>query len=160
MNTSSKSIQSAAARRSALLLTAVFLPCLLARADLRGPYTNDVNTLFLVHFDEAAGGSVATNIGAKGGNFITVTNTTSGNGLATLPAVTTMLGYAAYTNANGTNFGTAVACTNITDGLIDGMVGYDGNGDGTYQGDVQSSGSPSADSIGLTNLNIGFGGPH
>jgi fibronectin-binding autotransporter adhesin len=158
MNTSSKSILSAAVHRSALLLTAVFLPCLLARADLRGPYTNDVNTLFLVHFDEAAGGSVATNIGAKGGNFITVTNTTSGNGLATLPAVTTMLGYAAYTNANGTNYGYALACTNITDGLIDGMAGYDGNKDGTYQGDVQSSGSPSADSIGLTNLNIGFGG--
>ncbi len=158
MNTSSKSILSAAARRSALLLTAVFLPCLLARADLRGPYTNDVNTLFLVHFDEPAGGSVATNIGAKSGNFITVTNTTSGNGLATPPAVTTMLGYASYTNANGTNYGHAVACTNITDGLIDGMAGYDGNKDGIYQGDVQSSGSPSADSIGLTNLNIGFGG--
>src|ERR1017187_456156 len=95
MNISSKSILSAAARRSALLLAAVFVPCLLAHANLRGPYTNDVNTLYLLHFDEAAGGSVTTNVGPKGGNFYTVTNTTatSGggsaqNGLAEPPPVT------------------------------------------------------------------------
>jgi len=157
MNPSTKSLLKAVLCRSALLLAAVFLPCLPARANLRGPYTNDVNTLYLLHFDEAAGGSVAANIGAKGGNFITVTNMTTGNGLASPPLVTTLLGFAAYTNANGTNYGTAVACTN-SDGLYDGMIGYDGNGNGTYQGDVQSSGTPSADSIVLTNLNIGLGG--
>ena len=32
-----------------------------AMANLTGPYTADANTLFLFHFDEAAGGSVTTN---------------------------------------------------------------------------------------------------
>jgi len=156
MNTSSKSILSAAARRSALLLTAVFLPCLLARANLVGPYTNDVNTLFLLHFNEPAGGSVTTNVGIKGGNFYTVTNTTTGNGLAEPPPVTTLLGYTSYTNANGTNFGNAVSGTNI-DGLADGLIGYDGNNNGAFDADVQG-GPASPDAIALTNLNIGNGG--
>ena len=158
MNISSKSILSAAARRSALLLAAVFVPCLLAHANLRGPYTNDVNTLYLLHFDEAAGGSVTTNVGPKGGNFYTVTNTTatSGggsaqNGLAEPPPVTTLLGYASYTG-----FGNAVSGIN-TDGLADGVIGYDGNNNGAYDADVQG-GPASPDAIAITNLNIGNGG--
>ena len=146
-----------ALRRLALLLAAVFTPCLLARADLRGPYTNDVNTLFLLHFDEPVGGSVTTNVGLKGGNFYTVTNTGSGNGLAEPPPVTTLLGYAAYTNATvGIGFGNAVAGTNI-DGLADGLIGYDGNNNGAYDADVQG-GPASPDAIAMTNLNIGNGG--
>jgi len=159
MNTSSKSILSAAARRSALLLTAVFLPCLLARANIVGHYTPDANTLFLLHFDEPAGGSVTTNVGLKGGNFITVTNATSGNGVATPPTNTTMLGYAAYTNATvPIGFGNCVSATNnVNPSTItnyDGLIGYDGNGDGVYEADVQG-GPASADAISITNLNMG-----
>src|SRR5580765_400120 len=43
-----------------------------AVADLVGPYTPDANTLFLLHFDEAAGGTVTTNVGSKGGKFYSV----------------------------------------------------------------------------------------
>jgi autotransporter-associated beta strand protein len=164
MNISAKFTLSVAARRLALLLVAVFAPCLLARADLRGPYTNDVNTLYLLHFDEAAGGSVAANVGSKGGNFYTVTNTTllSGggsaqNGLTAPPPVTNMLGYASYTNANGTNYGKAVTCTNIDMPVTNGLVGCDGNNNGAYDADVQG-GPASPDAIAITNLNIGNGG--
>ncbi len=145
------------------LLTAMLVPSL-SRALLVGPYTPDANTLYLLHFDEPAGSSVIPNLGLKGGNFITVTNTTatSGNdsaqyGLAEPPTVTTLLGYGSYTNSNGTNFGFAVCGTNI-DGLVDGVIGYDGNNNGTYDADVQG-GPASPDAINLTNLNIGFGGP-
>ena len=48
------------------LLLATFVPRF-AFADLVGPYTPDTNTLYLFHFDEAAGGSVITNLGSKGG---------------------------------------------------------------------------------------------
>ena len=122
-----------------------------AVADLTGPYTPDANTLFLLHFDEAAGGSVTTNDGIKGGNFYTVTNTLSGNGLPQPPPVTTLLGQTAYPG-----FGNAVRCTNV-DGLADGLVGYDGNNNGAYDADVQT-GPASPDAIALTNLNIGNGG--
>jgi autotransporter-associated beta strand protein len=153
MNISSKSILSAAVRRSALLLAAVFVPCLLARANIVGPYTTDANTLYLFHFDEAAGSSNAVNAGIKGGNAITVTNATSGNGLATPPVVTTMLGKTSYTG-----FGNCVSATNTVDPslypTIDGLVGYDGNNNGAYNADVQG-GPASADAISLTNLNMG-----
>ena len=123
-----------------------------ASALLVGPYTPDANTLFLLHFDEPAGGSVTTNIGLKGGNFYTVTNTTSGNGLAEPPPVTTTLGFASYTG-----FSNAVTGTNIITGLIDGVIGYDGNKNGAFDADVQG-GPASPDAIALTNLNIGNGG--
>jgi autotransporter-associated beta strand protein len=153
MNLSTKSILSAAARRSALLLTAVFLPCLLARAAIVGPYTTDANTLYLFHFDEAAGGSVTTNVGTKGGNCITVTNDASYNGLSgNLPAFTNMLGKASYTG-----FGNCVSGTNTVDPSLQptnvGLLGYDGNNDGYYTAD---SGSGTVDAIAQTNLNIGF----
>jgi autotransporter-associated beta strand protein len=140
---------------SLCLVVALFGPHL-ASAVLVGPYTPDANTLYLVHFDGAAGTSVVTNYGTKGGDFITVTNTTTGNGLAEPPTVTTLTGFMSYTNVNGTNFGFAVSCTNI-DGLADGLVGYDGNKNGTYDADVQG-GPASPDAIAMTNLNIGNGG--
>ncbi len=152
-----------ALRRTALLLAAVFTPCLLARADLRGPYTNDANTLYLLHFDEAAGGSVTTNVGPKGGNFYTVTNTTATtgggsaqNGLTEPPPVTTMLGKTSYPG-----FGNCVSGTNTVDPSVNltynGMIGYDGNNNGAYDADVQG-GPASPDAIAITNLNIGNGG--
>ena len=150
-------------RQAALLLAAVFTPCLLVRADLRGPYTNDANSLYLVHFDEAAGGSVATNVGIKGGNFYTVTNTTGGangtvaqNGLPEPPPSTTMLGKTSYPG-----FGNCVSGTNTVDPAVnltyDGMIGYDGNNNGAYDADVQG-GPASPDAIAITNLNIGNNG--
>jgi fibronectin-binding autotransporter adhesin len=163
MNISSKSILSATVRRSALLLAAVFVPCLLTRANINGPYTADANTLYLFHFDEAAGGSVTANAGSKGGNCYTVTNTTATtgggsaqNGLAEPPPVTTMLGKTSYTG-----FGNCVSGTNTVDPTlyptIDGLIGYNGNNNGAYDADVQG-GPASPDAIAITNLNIGNGG--
>jgi autotransporter-associated beta strand protein len=138
------------------LLVVLTLPQLM-RANLVGPYTPDANTLFLCHFDEPAGSSSTTNVGIKGGNFITVTNTLTGNGVAEPPTVTTLLGHASYTNTLAAiGFGNAVCGTNV-DGLIDGLAGYDGNKNGTYDADV-SGGPASPDAINLTNLNIGFNG--
>ena len=42
-----------------------------AKAELRGPYAADTNTLFLFHLDEVAGGSVTTNVGKASGNAYT-----------------------------------------------------------------------------------------
>ena len=72
MNKSMKSFLSANLRACALLVAVAFTP-ILARADLVGNYTADANTLFLLHFDEAAGGTFATNSGSKGGKFFSVT---------------------------------------------------------------------------------------
>lgn len=148
----------ATARRSALLLTAVFLPCLLARANIVGPYTPDANTLYLFHFDEPAGSSVTANVGIKGGNCITVTNvTTTASSLATPPIVTTILGFTSYSTVNPTNpvnFGNCVSPTNTTAPYNDGLIGYDGNGNGVYNADI-NSGGVCADAIAITNLNFG-----
>ena len=97
------------------LLFSLLLGAFPAFADLVGPYTPDANTLFLLHFDEAAGGSVSTNLGTKGGNFYSVNEATAS---ATPPLVTTMLGGAAYVNG-ATNF---VGCeTNGTVGFLWGL---------------------------------------
>jgi autotransporter-associated beta strand protein len=152
MNHPMKTALGAAARRSALLLTAVFLPCLLVRANIVGPYTPDTNTLYLFHFDEPVGSSLTTNVGIKGGNCITVTNTTANPGLALPPTVTTMLGKTSYTG-----FGNCVSATNTVDPTlyptIIGLVGYDGNNNGVYNADI--NGTAGADAIAMTNLNIG-----
>ncbi|HZI33387.1 MAG TPA: hypothetical protein VFF11_13690, partial [Candidatus Binatia bacterium] len=132
------------------LLLAFALPKF-ALADLAGPYTPDANTLYLVHLDEPSGGSVATNTGSRGGVFITATNTTSGNGLALPPSVTTLLGYPSFSG-----FNKAVSGTNV-DGQADAVIGYDGNNNGVFDGDVQG-GQASLDGIAMTNLNIGVGG--
>lgn len=152
MNNSLKANPGATARRSALLLTAVCLPCLLARAGIVGPYTNDVNTLYLFHLDEPAASSVTTNVGSKGGNSITVTNISVNPGLALPPVSTNMLGKTAYTG-----FGNCVSGTNTVDPALNntlgGLVGYDGNNNGVYNADI--NGTAGADAIALTNLNIG-----
>ena len=143
-----------------LCLLVAFVVPRYAHALINGPYTNDVSTLFLLHFDEAAGGSVTTNLGLKGGNFYTVTNTTTGNGVAEPPPVTTTLGYTSFSvsnPSNSVNFGNAVSGTNTDFPYTNGVVGFDGNKNGAFDADVQ--GSPaSPDAIGLTNLNIGVGG--
>ena len=158
MNSPLKTNVGAVARRSALVLTAVFLPCLLARADIYGPYTPDANTVYLFHFDEPAASSVTTNVGIKGGNCITVTNITVNPGLSLPPVSTNMLGQASYTNATvHIGFGNSVSATNAVDPTANlttcGLVGYDGNNNGVYNADV--NGTASADAIAMTNLNIG-----
>jgi autotransporter-associated beta strand protein len=124
------------------------LTALPSRADLVGPYTPDAHTLYLFHFDEPAGGSVATNVGLRGGNVLTVTNDASFNGLVgNLPQITTLLGHPSYPG-----FGTAFSGTNF-DGAF-GAAAYDGNGDGQYTSD---SSTTSPDEIALSNLNFGQG---
>jgi autotransporter-associated beta strand protein len=119
-----------------------------AFADLVGPYTPDANTLFLLHFDEAAGGSATTNLGTLGGNFYSVTEASA----STTPAtVTTMLGAVGYVNG-ATNFNHCM--TNPTTGYL---FGYDYNKSGAYDGDASGT-VFSADRLGMTNLNIGNGG--
>ena len=101
-----------------------------ASADLVGPYTADANTLYLFHFDEAAGGTVTTNLGSKAGNSYSVTEAVAS---ATPATVTTMLGAAGYVNG-ATNFNNCM--TNPTTGYV---FGYDGNNSGAYQGEGNSS---------------------
>ena len=117
-----------------------------ALADLVGNYTADANTLFLLHFDEAAGGTFTVNSGSKGGNFYSITEATAS---ATPATVTTMLGAAGYLNG-ATNFHNCM--TNPTTGY---EFGYDANNSGAYQGEGTA---PCPDAIAMTNLNIGFGG--
>ena len=117
-----------------------------ASADLVGPYTADANTLYLFHFDEAAGGTVTTNLGSKAGNSYSVTEAVAS---ATPATVTTMLGAAGYVNG-ATNFNNCM--TNPTTGYV---FGYDGNNSGAYQGE---GAAPCPDAIAMTNLNIGNGG--
>jgi autotransporter-associated beta strand protein len=132
---------------SLCLLVALLVPRF-SFGDIVGNYTADANTLFLLHFDEAAGGSVTTNVGTKGGNFYSVNEATAS---ATPPTVTTMLGAVSYLNG-ATNFHNCM--TNPTTGY---EFGYDFNKSGAYQGDVSSS-SLSPDALAMTNLNIGNGG--
>ena len=122
-----------------------------AMADLVGNYTADASTLFLLHFDEAAGGTSVTNNGSRAGRFYSVVNTTTGNGSATPATVTTMLGAPGYVNG-ATNFNNC-----ITNPAAGDLLGYDFNRSGAYQGDV-SGATLSPDLLAMTNLNIGFGG--
>ena len=129
----------------------LLLACLMPRfcqAELAGPYTPDANTLFLFHFDEAAGGTVAANAGTKGGSAYSVDCNPAST---TPPTVTTMLGAPGYVNGL-INFGTC-----MTNPAGDTLFGYDFNNSGAYQGDLNNS-NPSADRLAMTNLNIGNGG--
>ena len=147
MNKTVKSFPLATLRTLALLASFILAPSF-ARADLVGPYTVDANTLYLFHFDEAAGGTLTTNVGVKGGVAYSVTEAAA----STTPAtVTTMLGAAGYVNGP-TNFNNCM--TNPTTGY---EFGYDFNKSGAYQGDT-GSGSLSADALAMTNFNIGRGG--
>ncbi|HLP77044.1 MAG TPA: LamG-like jellyroll fold domain-containing protein, partial [Candidatus Paceibacterota bacterium] len=134
--------------RAILVMALAFSIAPIIRADLVGPYTPDANTLFLFHFDEAAGGSVAANQGSKGGNLYAVDESVA---TTTPSAVFTMLGAAGYLNG-ATNFHSCM--TNPTTGYV---FGYDANNSGAYQGDGGGS-SLSADALAMTNLNIGFNG--
>jgi alpha-L-rhamnosidase len=103
------------------------------------PYTPDANTLFLFHFDEAAGGSVATNAGSVGGNAYSVNMSSASS---TPPVVTTVVGAA----AGYSGFGNAANLN--TSGYL---IGFDANASGAYQGET-------VDTIAMSTLNMGNGG--
>ena len=132
---------------SLFLLLATLLSRL-ASAALTGPYTADANTLFLLHFDEAAGGSVTVNAGSLGGNFYSVNFSSAG---ANPPVVTTMLGGSGF-SVGAINFHNCE--NNTTAGYL---LGYDYNNDGSFEADNGGSGA-SADAIPMSLLNIGNGG--
>jgi len=118
-----------------------------AFADLVGPYTLDANTLFLFHFDEDASSSAAANAGSVGGYIYSVSEASA----TTTPSVVSeMLGAIGYSDAS-VNFGNCM--TNPATGYV---FGFDGNGDGAYQGDTAST--RSTDAIKMSVLNIGNGG--
>lgn len=127
-----------------------------ARADLVGPYTPDAHTLFLFHFDEPAGSAVTVNVGTKGGNAYSVdVNPVS----ATPPVITEMLGAAGYLNG-GINFGNSMTNPGVSSAGADQLgylIGYDFNNSGAFDADVNGT-TPSADALGMTNLNMGNGG--
>jgi autotransporter-associated beta strand protein len=129
-----------------LCLLAALLAPRFALADLTGPYTVDANTLFLFHFDEAAGGTVAANVGSKGGVAYSVNENPAS---ATPPTVTTMLGATGY-STNSISFNNCM--TNPVSGYV---FGYDFNNSGAYDGEGTY---PAGDAMGLTNFNIGNGG--
>jgi hypothetical protein len=107
------------------------------------PYIADANTLVLFHFDEAAGGSVTTNLGSLGGNAYSVNMSSA----TTTPSlVTTVLAAASYTN-----FGNAATFASGQ------LIGWDYNNSGAYDGDVNGS-MLSADRLPMSLLNIGNGG--
>ncbi len=130
-----------------LLLPAVVLSPVLLQANLSGPYSADTNTLFLLHFDEAAGGSVTANAGTVGGNFYSVNFSAAG---LNPPVVTSMLGAPGYVT-NGISF---TRCeSNTAAGYL---LGFDKNNDGVFQADQGGTGA-SPDAIPMSLLNIGNG---
>ncbi len=136
-----------------LAIGAVFFSGALVKADLTGPYTPDANTLYLFHFDEAAGGTLATNVGSRGGVSYSVDESVA---TATPSTVTTMLGATGYSISSPAVVSFGNCMTNPTVGY---EFGYDYNKSGAYDGDSGfSPNPPSADALVMTNLNIGNGG--
>jgi len=128
------------------LWLALILPQYILLAAVVGPYTPDANTLVLLHLDEAAGGSVTTNVGSLGGNLYSVNYASA---TAVPPLVTTMLGATGF-SAPPTNFN---KCENNTTAGYE--FGYDYNKNGQYDADT---GSGSVDFLPMSKLNIGNGG--
>jgi alpha-L-rhamnosidase len=102
------------------------------------PYAADGNTLFLFHFDEAAGSAVFANEGSAGGNAYSVDLTSASS---SPPVVTVVSGAAGYTN-----FGNAANLN--TSGYL---IGFDANASGAYNGET-------VDTLAMSQLNLGNGG--
>src|SRR5688572_5423180 len=100
---------------------------LTARADLTGPYSPDANTVYLWHFDEAAGATSAASAVAGQNSLIAVDgNPATAN---PLPLSTSILG------AGGSlGFGNAASISAGDLGL-----GYDGNGNGSFNPDISAA---------------------
>ena len=133
------------------LLLATLVPHL-ALANLAGPYTAETNTLFLLHIDSAAGTSVVTNYGSKGGKFYTV----NGNGQpASAPALTTMLGAPGYSTNAPVSVSYNTCMTNLTasSGGTASLLGYDVNGNGTIDLSTALSDAIPMSSLGMGGTN-------
>jgi autotransporter-associated beta strand protein len=128
------------------LLLSLLLPQF-ASAVIVAPYTPDANTTFLFHFDEAAGGSVTTNLGTVGGNAYTVTIGTNTVNTTRSTNVTTLLGGAAFSSS----FTNAISFPNTNTGL---MIGFAGTNSG-FATDTGSSGTRSTNAIAESVLGIG-----
>jgi autotransporter-associated beta strand protein len=110
-----------------VLAAALFSFVPLAKADLTGPYTADANTVYLFHFNEPSGSSVATN---SAGSLAFGTNAVSFNGQPyagdsiNQPTITSAFGASGFTG-----FGTA-ADLSVSNAF---GFGVDLNGDGAYR---------------------------
>ena len=135
----------------AALILAAFVPRL-TRANLIGPYTADANTLFLAHIDSAAGTSVVTNYGTKGGKFYTVNGASQP---ASAPALTTMLGAPGYSTISPTAVSYNTCMTNLTapTGGTASLLGYDANGNGTIDLSTALSDAIPMSSLGMGGTN-------
>ena len=102
-----------------------------AFADLVGPYTPDANTLFLFHFNEAAGGTSTANAGSKGGTAYSVNEATA---TATPSTVTIMLGATGYSTNWPTpiSFGNCMTNPATSATQLGYEFGYDYNNSGAY----------------------------
>lgn len=110
--------------RAAALAAVALVPCL-ASASIVGPYSANANTVYLYHFDEPSGSSVAANAGTAGYNAISFDGTTYAGYLIDQPTITTLLGASGYAG-----FGSAA---NITSQFVG--LGVDVNGDGGFRMD-------------------------
>jgi autotransporter-associated beta strand protein len=133
-----------------LMIMAVIMSPLLARANLVGPYAADTNTLVLLHLDEPSGNSVTTNLGSLGGSLISVNYASDATPLT---VVTSMLGAAGYSTNSPAIITYSNAEYNTTAGY---EFGYDYNRDGVFEPDT--GGGTSLDFITMNKLNIGNGG--
>jgi hypothetical protein len=88
--------------RSGLLLALGAAAPSVVSAAIVGPYTADANTVYLYHFDEGAGASVAANAGSAGFNAVSYLGSPyAGDGIAqtTLTTVLGAAGFAGFGNA-------------------------------------------------------------
>ncbi len=124
----------------ALLLVATHC----ADASVRGPYTNDANTVILLHLDEAAPASIAVNSATAwlGTNFVATVNPSS----ATPRNPTAGLLGATGASGVGFNFGN---CANLTFSNSVGLF-MDGNANGVA--DVDTSAARGADQVVMSQL--------
>ena len=133
-----------------LWLLVILLAPRLATALLVGPYTPDANTVVLLHLDEAAGGSVTTNVGTLGKNFYCVNYSSDSTPLS---LVTTMMGAPSYS----TNSPTTINFNNCeSNGTAGYELGFDYNGDGMFEPDT--GGGTSVDFLPMAVLGMGNGG--
>ena len=101
-----------------------------AQAGIRPPYTADADTVFLFHFEESAGSTVAANQGSRGGNAIAYSAAAyPGDNVAATTSAAILAGTASFTG-----FGQSATLGTANTGL-----GFDASGDGAFMLD---DGSP------------------
>jgi hypothetical protein len=115
----------------AMIIALLMIAPTTARAIIVGPYTADANTVFLFHLDESSGNSVTANAGTAGNVAIAY----DGNPIANpATAIGTVLG--------GTGFAGFGNAANIA--ASDQGIGFDGNNNGEFNSDTNSTSSADA----------------